>query len=93
MDNFNYKEFSLKNLRDVLGEVIDQDECNPEEIAQSIIEACELNIDYHLDKASKAADTIARLKGLVGNKPKDEITNATSRDWNQFWDDMSEYPN
>lgn len=93
MGNFDYKEFSLKNLREVLGEVIDQDDCNPEEIAQSIIEACEVNIDYHLNKASKAADTIARLKGLVGNKPKDKITNATSSDWNEFWKDMSEYPN
>lgn len=80
-------------MREVLGEVIDQDDCNPEEIAQSIIEACEVNIDYHLNKASKAADTIARLKGLVGNKPKDKITNATSSDWNEFWKDMSEYPN
>ena len=82
MDNFEFKEFSLKNLRDVLGEVIDQDECNPEEIAQSIIEACETNIDYHLDKASKAADIIARLKGLVPYK----ITEATTqKDWEDFW--------
>ena len=82
MGNFDYKEFSLKNLRDVLGEVIDQDDCNPEEIAQSIIEACESNIDYHLDKASKAADTIARLKGLVPYK----ITEATTqKDWEEFW--------
>ena len=93
MDNFDYKKFSLNNLKDVLGEVIDQDDCNPEEIARSIIEACEINIDYHLDKASKAADTIARLKGLVPYKSKDEITNATSRDWKEFWDDMNEYPN
>jgi len=93
VDNFDYKKFSLNNLKDVLGEVIDQDDCNPEEIARSIIEACEINIDYHLDKASKAADTIARLKGLVPYKSKDEITNATSRDWKEFWDDMNEYPN
>lgn len=82
MVNFEFKEFSLKNLREVLSEVIDQDECNPEEIAQSIIEACEANIDYHLDKASKAAETIARLKGLIGNK----ITEATTqKDWEDFW--------
>lgn len=93
MGNFDYKEFSLKNLRDVLGEVIDQDDCNPEEIAQSIIDACEVNIDYHLDKASKAADTIARLKGLVPYKSRDKITNATSSDWNEFWENMNEYPN
>ena len=65
MVNFDYKEFSLKNLKDVLGEVIDQDDCNPEEIARSIIDACETNIDYHLSKVSKAAETIAKLKGLL----------------------------
>jgi len=81
--NFDYKEFSLKNLKDVLGEVIDQDDCNPEEIARSIIDACETNIDYHLSKVSKAAETIAKLKGLL---KENMITEATTQaEWEDFW--------
>ena len=83
MVNFDYKEFSLKNLKDVLGEVIDQDDCNPEEIARSIIYACETNIDYHLSKVSKAAETIAKLKGLL---KENMITEATTQaEWEDFW--------
>ena len=82
MGNFDYKEFSLKNLENVLGEVIDQDDCNPEEIAQSIIDACEANIDYHLKAVSKAAETIAKLKGLLS---ENKITEATPSDWDDFW--------
>ena len=83
MVNFDYKEFSLKNLKDVLGEVIDQDDCNPEEIARSIIDACEANIDYHLSKVSKAAETIAKLKGLL---KENMITEATTQaEWEDFW--------
>ena len=88
MGNFDYKEFSLKNLKDVLGEVIDQDDCNPEEIARSIIDACESNIDYHLNKVSKAAETIAKLKGLLkeGNPTHTKIYDATSQaEWEDFW--------
>ena len=82
MGNFDYKEFSLNNLRDVLGEVIDQDDCNPEEIAQSIIDACEANIDYHLKAVSKAAETIAKLKGLLSER---NISEGTPSDWDDFW--------
>ena len=82
MDNFDYKEFSLNNLKNVLGEIIDQDDCNPEEIAQSIIDACEANIDYHLKAVSKAAETIAKLKGLT---KESRITEATYTDWDDFW--------
>ena len=83
MVNFDYKEFSLNNLKDVLGEVIDQDDCNPEEIARSIIDACETNIDYHLSKVSKAAETIAKLKGLL---KENMITEATTQaEWEDFW--------
>lgn len=83
MVNFDYKEFSLKNLRDVLGEVIDQDDCNPEEIARSIIDACETNIDYHLKAVNKAAETIAKLKGLL---KENMITEATTQaEWEDFW--------
>jgi hypothetical protein len=84
--NFDYKEFSLNNLRDVLGEVIDQDDCNPEEIAQSIIDACETNIDYHLKAVSKAAETIAKLKGLLS---ENKITEATPSDWDDFWSNVT----
>ena len=86
MGNFDYKEFSLNNLRDVLGEVIDQDDCNPEEIAQSIIDACETNIDYHLKAVSKAAETIAKLKGLLS---ENKITEATPSDWDDFWSNVT----
>ena len=83
MVNFDYKEFSLKNLRDVLGEVIDQDDCNPEEIARSIIDACETNIDYHLKAVNKAAETISKLKGLL---KENMITEATTQaEWEDFW--------
>ena len=83
MGNFDYKEFSLKNLRDVLGEVIDQDDCNPEEIARSIIDACETNIDYHLKAVNKAAETIPKLKGLL---KENMITEATTQaEWEDFW--------
>jgi hypothetical protein len=84
--NFDYKEFSLKNLKDVLGEVIDQDDCNPEEIARSIIDACEANIDYHLNKVSKAAETIAKLKGLLS---ENKITDADDKDWEDFWNNIT----
>ena len=83
MVNFDYKEFSLKNLKDVLGEVIDQDDCNPEEIARSIIDACETNIDYHLSKVSKAAETIAKLKGLLKENMITEATTQAEREY--FW--------
>ncbi len=86
MGNFDYKEFSLKNLKDVLGEVIDQDDCNPEEIARSIIDACESNIDYHLNKVSKAAETIAKLKGLLS---ENKITAADDKDWEDFWNNIT----
>ena len=86
MANFDYKEFSLKNLENVLGEVIDQDDCNPEEIAQSIIDACEANIDYHLKAVSKAAETIAKLKGLLS---ENKITEATPSDWDDFWSNVT----
>ena len=86
MGNFDYKEFSLKNLQDVLGEVIDQDDCNPEEIARSIIDARETNIDYHLKAVSKAAETIAKLKGLLS---ENKITEATPTDWDDFWSNVS----
>ena len=89
MGNFDYKEFSLNNLRDVLGEVIDQDDCNPEEIAQSIIDACETNIDYHLKAVSKAAETIAKLKGLLS---ENKITEATPSDWDDFWSNVTPGP-
>ena len=89
MDNFDYKEFSLKNLENVLGEVIDQDDCNPEEIAQSIIDACETNIDYHLKAVSKAAETIAKLKGLLS---ENKITEATPSDWDDFWSNVTPGP-
>jgi len=86
VDNFDYKEFSLKNLQNVLGEIIDQDDCNPEEIARSIIDACEANIDYHLKAVSKAAETIANLKGLL---KENKITEATPTDWDDFWSNVS----
>ena len=86
MGNFDYKEFSLNNLRDVLGEVIDQNDCNPEEIAQSIIDACETNIDYHLKAVSKAAETIAKLKGLLNES---KISEATPTDWDDFWSNVT----
>ena len=86
MDNFDYKKFSLNNLENVLGEVIDQDDCNPEEIAQSIIDACEANIDYHLKAVSKAAETIAKLKGLL---KENKITEATPTDWDDFWSNVT----
>ena len=86
MGNFDYKEFSLNNLRDVLGEVIDQNDCNPEEIAQSIIDACEANIDYHLKAVSKAAETIAKLKGLLNES---KISEATPTDWDDFWSNVT----
>ena len=86
MGNFDYKEFSLNNLRDVLGEVIDQDDCNPEEIAQSIIDACETNIDYHLKAVSKAAETIAKLKGLL---KESNISEGTPSDWDDFWSSIT----
>ena len=86
MGNFDYKEFSLNNLKNVLGEIIDQDDCNPEEIAQSIIDACEANIDYHLKAVSKAAETIAKLKGLLSES---KISEATPTDWDDFWSNVT----
>jgi len=86
VDNFDYKEFSLKNLQSVLGEIIDQDDCNPEEIAQSIIDACESNIDYHLKAVSKAAETIAKLKGLL---KESNISEGTPSDWDDFWSNVT----
>ena len=86
MGNFDYKKFSLDNLRDVLGEVIDQDDCNPEEIAQSIIDACESNIDYHLKAVSKAAETIAKWKGLL---KESNISEGTPSDWDDFWSNVT----
>ena len=86
MDNFDYKEFSLKNLQSVLGEIIDQDDCNPEEIARSIIDACEANIVYHLKAVSKAAETIAKLKGLL---KESNISEGTPSDWDDFWSSIT----
>ena len=89
MENFDYKEYSLKNLKDAVCDSIET-ECTPEEIKQAVVDALQDLVDYHLERMNKAASTIAQMKSdrkvdtITGNVYP--ITDAvTQKDWEDFW--------
>lgn len=101
MENFDYKEYSLKNLKDAVCDSIET-ECTPEEIKQAVVDALQELVDYHLERMNKAATTIAQMKSdrnvdtVTGNVniPANvyPITDAvTQKDWDDFW--KSDDPN
>ena len=61
MENFDYKKYSLKNLKDAVCDSIET-ECTPEEISEVIVDALQELVDYHLERMNKAANTIAQIK-------------------------------
>ena len=83
MENFDYKEYSLKNLKDAVCDSIET-ECTPEEIKQAVVDALQELVDYHLERMNKAASTIAQMKTAPKNVYP--ITDAvTQKDWDDFW--------
>ena len=89
MENFDYKQYSLKNLKDAVCDSIET-ECTPEEIKQAVVDALQELVDYHLERMNKAASTIAQMKSdrkvdtITGNVYS--ITDAvTQKDGEDFW--------
>ena len=85
MENFDYKEYSLKNLKDAVCDSIET-ECTPEEIKQAVVDALQELVDYHLERMNKAANTIAHIKSTHKPIPNLRITEAKSqKEWEDFW--------
>lgn len=61
MEPFNYTEYSLDSLKDWVHDAVNTD-ATPEQIVQTIIDALQENVDYHMGQMNKNAETIALLK-------------------------------
>lgn len=85
LKDFSYKEYSLGRLKDAIFDSFDT-ECTPEEIKQTVVDALQELVDYHLERMNKAASAIAQMKSTPRATPNLRITEAKSqKEWDDFW--------
>ena len=101
----DYKDHSLKQLKEFVDDAIENTDATPREIRDSIVDTVREQIDYHLKCIDKASEFLALLKHHDKTMPKEmpeddrnsqlytssKVTEAvTQKDWDDFWSPSSD---
>ena len=94
----DYKDHSLKQLKEFVDDAIENTDATPREIRDSIVDTVRDQIEYHLKCVDRASEFLALLKHYdkTVTMPKDDrnsqlytsskVTDAvTQKDWEDFW--------
>ena len=103
---FNYSEYSLEKLDEMLSDVLNCEETPPEDIYDTIIKCLDSNIEYHKTHFDRSTKVLSLLKGYrsvdfdesydgwdydAAGAKFPPVTEATKKDWADFWEE-SYYP-
>ncbi len=81
----DYKDHSLKLLKEMVDDSIQHTDATPKEIRDSIVNTVRDQIEYHLKCVDRASEFLALLKHHDKTMPKDDRNAVTQKDWDDFW--------
>ena len=92
----DYKDHSLKLLKEMVDDSIQHTDATPKEIRDSIVNTVRDQIEYHLKCVDRASEFLALLKHHDKTMPKDDrnselytsskvVEAVTQKDWDDFW--------
>ncbi len=81
----DYKDHSLKLLKEMVDDSIQHTDATPKEIRDSIVNTVRDQIEYHLKCVDRASEFLALLKHHDKTMPRDDRNAVTQKDWDDFW--------
>ena len=85
--DFSYKKYSLEQLDNWLHDAMNCEDLTPQDIYETIVKCVDDNIEYHKTHLTRNIELLSLLKGQRPVDLGENITEATKKDWVDFWEE------
>ena len=85
--DFSYKKYSLEQLDNWLHDAMNCEDLTPQDIYETIVKCVDDNIEYHKTHLTRNIELLSFLKGQRPVDLGENITEATKKDWVDFWEE------
>jgi hypothetical protein len=95
--DFNYEKYSLKKLDEWVNDAINCENLTPQDIYDTIVKCVDDSVEYHKKHLTRNIELLSLLKGnslsdYIEHYETTPFSEASEKDWSDFWDTIEETP-